>query len=110
MLIQQQKQTAPQVLSLQTPLALQALSPASRASFLQPSPTYLQAFLLYLQILPVIVQAELGDTADVWPFKTELQAYRYEIGDMAENQVKEFLQAFLLYLQILPVHPHVEAS
>lgn len=43
----------------------------------------------------VIVQAELGDTADVWPFKTELQAYRYEIGDMAENQVKEFSCKFV---------------
>ena len=38
----------------------------------------------------VVVQAELGDTADVWPFKTEFQAYRYEIGDMDKNQVKDF--------------------
>lgn len=43
----------------------------------------------------VVVQAELGDTADVWPFKTELQAYRYEIGHMDENQVKEFSCKFV---------------
>lgn len=42
----------------------------------------------------VIVRPDLGDTTAVWPFETEKQDYKYEVGTMAGNQQKDISFTF----------------